>query len=230
LILVDCGFSVKEVTRRLAVKGIEPQQISAILVTHEHSDHISGVARLSNKFDIPVWLNRGTNLHDKAQSIDNKTIFNSHETFSIDDIQVTPVTVPHDSREAVQYIFSNEEYSLGILTDVGRITDHILTAYSNCQAMMIEFNYDWSMLMSSRYPTSLKQRVSGGLGHLSNEQSIDFLKRLKQDKLTAVTVMHRSEENNTEELVAALLDPLTKDLNSSYTFANQANGSDWQSL
>jgi len=227
LIMVDCGFSIKETVRRMDSKGICPSQVSAILVTHEHSDHIAGVAGFANKYSIPVWLNKGTNLHKKCESIKSKELFNSHQPFQLGDFLVTPVTVPHDSREATQFVFSAAEYSVGLLTDVGHITNHIIEAYSRCDAILLEFNYELAMLMSGPYPFSLKQRVSGDLGHLSNQQAIDMLSQMDLSKLSKIVAMHISEENNRREIVKEKLKTIITTNSTRFYLANQTDGVQW---
>lgn len=227
LIMIDCGFSIKETVRRLDLKGINPKQISAILVTHEHSDHVAGVAGFANKYSIPVWLNKGTNLHKKCTSIKSKELFNSHESFQLGDFRVTPVAVPHDSREATQFVFSVADQSVGLLTDVGHITDHIIDAYSKCNALLLEFNYELAMLMDGPYPFALKQRVSGGLGHLSNQQAIDMLSQMDLSKLSKVVAMHISEENNSREIVEKKLKTVIATNSTCYYLANQTDGVEW---
>ena len=230
IILVDCGFSIKETIRRLALKGIAPQQLTAILVTHEHSDHVAGVSGFSNKFAIPVWLNKGTSLHKKCDAIKSKHIFNSHHSFKLANIEISPVPVPHDSREATQFIFTAGSIKLGLLTDVGQITEHIIDAYSGCAALMLEFNYDYQMLIQGNYPYALKQRVSGGLGHLSNDQAISFLERIKLSQLRLLAVMHKSEENNTESIIKSKLGKIADLESVEYFIASQSEGFNWRAI
>ncbi len=230
LLLIDCGFSIKETIRRLDLKGISPLQISAILVTHEHSDHIAGVSGFSNKFSIPVWLNKGTSLHKKCISIKSKRLFNSHQAFQLGDFLVMPVAVPHDSREATQFIFSVGDQSVGLLTDVGHITSHIIDTYSLCDALLLEFNYELAMLLEGTYPFALKQRVSGDLGHLSNQQAIDMLSRMDLSKISKIVAMHLSEENNNRALVEEKLSTIISSGPTSFYLANQAEGVGWLSL
>lgn len=227
-LLVDCGFGVKDTIKRLANKGVSPEELTAILVTHEHSDHIKGVKNLSNKFKIPVWLSRGTSLHKSCDELVLCNLFNSHKTFQLGDIVVTPVPVPHDSREATQFVFRVDKTSLGILTDVGHITEHVREMFSSCQALMLEFNYDYQMLMQGKYPRLLKQRVAGKLGHLSNEQALEFLLSRISHPLKILVVMHRSEENNTEEKIAELLSKNGIKQSSKILYAQQTAGFDWQ--
>lgn len=230
IILIDCGFSVKETVRRLANVGLLPEQISAILVTHEHGDHISGVARFSNKFSIPVWLNKGTSLHKKCDDIKLKNIFSSHNLFKLASFEITPVPVPHDSREATQFVFTVGTQKLGLLTDVGQITEHIISAYSGCNALLLEFNYDHEMLINGNYPHSLKRRVSGGLGHLSNDQAINFLETFESAKLQWLVVMHKSEENNRESIINSKLERLSFLESVDYFIASQSKGFKWRAL
>ena len=230
LLLIDCGFSIKETVKRLALKQVVPEQITAILVTHEHSDHVKGVAGFSNKYSIPVWLSKGTSLHKNCEKIKALNILGNHQSFSIGEINIKPVVVPHDAREATQFIFESNQLCVGILTDVGHITPYIQDAYKHCHALMLEANYDYNMLMQGRYPQALKQRVSGGLGHLSNHQALEFLQELDYGKLKTLAIMHRSEENNSEELVKEFILANNEVTPESSLIANQAVGFDWQEV
>ncbi len=227
ILMIDCGFSVKETTKRLEHKGLKPEQISAILVTHEHADHIAGVARLSNRYSIPVWLSKGTSFHKSCDKIEQLNVFNSHSPFDIGPINIQPVPVPHDAREAIQFIFIADKYKLGLLTDLGVITPHILTCYKNCQSLLLEFNYDSQMLSQGRYPYGLKQRVAGDLGHLSNQQSIDFLKQIDRDVLKHLVIMHISQENNRQDIVSELVQSELNFDQVKVEYAEQNNGFDW---
>ncbi|MEP1740233.1 MAG: MBL fold metallo-hydrolase [Kangiellaceae bacterium] len=227
-LLVDCGFGLKETVRRLLAKDIEPQQLTAILVTHEHSDHIKGVTSLSNKYNIPVWLSRGTSLHKSCDKLALCNLFNSHKSFKIGNIRVTPVPVPHDSREATQFVFSVKSSSLGILTDIGHITEHVKSQFSKCKALMLEFNYDYRMLMEGKYPRLLKQRVAGNLGHLSNDQACEFLTSRLDNPLDILVVMHRSEENNTEKRISESITDCGVQDSLKIVYATQTIGFEWQ--
>lgn len=230
IVLIDCGFSVKETCRRLGLKGILPEQVSAILVTHEHADHIGGVSGFSNKFSIPVWLNKGTGLHPKCLSIKNQRIFSSHHEFALGDFNIIPVAVPHDSREAVQFVLQAAGQSIGLLTDVGHITRHIIDSYSECDALLLEFNYEHQALMQGAYPVSLKRRVSSDLGHLSNQQASEFLREIASPKLKRLVAMHMSEENNSAEMINERINSMSELAHVNYFIAKQSEGFDWQSL
>jgi phosphoribosyl 1,2-cyclic phosphodiesterase len=225
-ILVDCGFSLRQFELRLERLDIKPDNIDAILLTHEHSDHSSGVARLSSKFDIPVWTTVGT-----ARAVfDGHLIYNQvsgGEATRIGCLEILPVTVPHDAGEPVQFIFCHVKSGkkLGILTDTGHITNHIVAAYDNLDGLLLEFNYDQVMLDRGAYPYHLKQRVSGDLGHLSNDQSIYLLQQIDTSKLSCLIAAHISENNNTRNIVAEQLDRL--DRIPVPILASQESGFDW---
>lgn len=224
-LLIDCGFGLKEIQNRLASKGVLAEELSAILVTHEHGDHASGVARLSKKFNIPVWMTRGTSLHKSCESISNLHLLNGGQEITIGDIHVLPFTVPHDSREPVQFVFHSANKKIGLLTDTGRITSHTLEMLTGCQLLLLEFNHDTGRLANSKYPMSLKQRIGGDLGHLSNYQSLQLLKRLKNQRLQQVIALHLSEENNCPELVARLYEEIM--IGAELQIASQEAGTKW---
>ncbi|MCP4430021.1 MAG: MBL fold metallo-hydrolase, partial [Gammaproteobacteria bacterium] len=208
VLLIDCGFSLKQFHQRLDRLKLSPESIDAILVTHEHSDHCSGVARLARNHQIPVWTTRGT-----ARSVFDRKfsyhIIRGGESLTIGKIEVLPVTVPHDACEPVQFIFTaSNGKKLGILTDTGHITSHIISTYNQLDGLLLEFNYDQAMLEDGPYPYSLKQRVSGDLGHLSNMQSLSLLKSIDTKRLSRLIAGHISENNNSHDIVANQLQQL----------------------
>ncbi len=207
-ILVDCGFSLKQFLQRLERLDMVPENIDAILVTHEHSDHSGGVIRLANSYDIPVWATRGT-----ARSVFDKEFqyydLRGGQLISMGNLEVLAVTVPHDAGEPVQFIFQDRQGKrLGILTDTGHITSHITDAYDQLHGLLLEFNYDQMMLDHGPYPYHIKQRVSGELGHLSNEQSVSLLRSINTSQLSCLVAAHISENNNSHKLVAEQLQQL----------------------
>jgi phosphoribosyl 1,2-cyclic phosphodiesterase len=204
-VLVDCGFSVKETESRLAKLGSSAENISAVLVTHEHGDHINGVGALARKYAIPVWATGGTLSADRLGERVEMNRICSHTAFSIGDIAVQPFPVPHDAREPSQFVFSNGDKRLGLLTDVGSGTPHLEQQLSGCDALILECNHDKTLLDNGEYPLSLKRRVGGDLGHLSNAQAADILGRLDATKLTQLVAAHLSEKHNTPSLAQAAL-------------------------
>ena len=229
-ILVDCGFSCVETEKRLARLSLEPGDLSAILVTHEHGDHISGVARLSRRYQLPVWMTAGTEAVHKGGEVAAWQCFNGHENFSIGELHIEPFPVPHDAREPCQFVFSDGERRLGLLTDVGSITSHIVQALLNLDAIILECNHDPDMLSNGPYPPVLKQRVGGPFGHLSNQQAAELLARIDTDHLQHLVIAHLSEKNNEPELPRALLSEVLGCRAEEILVADQPDGMSWLSL
>jgi phosphoribosyl 1,2-cyclic phosphodiesterase len=226
LLLVDCGFSVKETEKRLARLGYTADQLDAVLVTHEHSDHIQGVGPLSRKYQLPVYMTPGTRRSRDIGHLPSLNLIKSYAHFSIKNIEVVPVAVPHDAAEPAQFIFKTEKIKLGVLTDLGSITPHVEMHYQSCDGLVLEANHDPLMLASGQYPASLKQRVAGPWGHLSNEQAAGFLERVERSKLQHLVVAHISQQNNKVDLAQAafanLIDPINH-----VRYACQEEGFDW---
>jgi len=225
-ILVDNGFSCKELEARLEAKGLSPSEISFVLITHEHSDHASGVARFCRKYQVPVWLNMGTSLALNLDPSLEVHIFDSHTDFYLNDIQVIPVAVPHDSREPCQFIFIKNDKKTGLLTDLGHITPYVKEMFTDCCCLLLEFNHDREMLYSGKYPPQLKQRVGGDYGHLNNMQACEFLQYFNFKSLKHLVAMHLSLENNCSDIVKAMLvEQLPNDVE--FHIADQQSGFDW---
>ncbi len=227
-LMLDCGFSVNETVTRLARLGLQAEQLSGILVTHEHSDHIGGVARLVRKFKLPVWMTHGTLLAQQTAFADiSVTELNPHQSISIGDIEVQPFLVPHDAREPVQYVFSDGERRLGVLTDTGHITPHIEASLAGCHALVLECNHDEEMLRTGRYPPSLKQRVGGRFGHLSNRQAAGLLAAMDTTRLQHIVAAHLSKQNNQPELAAQALSAVLSCKEEEIVIASQSDGLQW---
>ena len=203
-LMIDCGFSAREVEKRLRLVNIQPQHLTALLITHEHADHMAGVRVLARKYQLPVFATPGTAGCLPEDIRDLISEFNCHERFSIDDIEVEPFPVPHDAREPSQFVFGNGLHRLGLLTDVGSITPLIEETLSGCDALLLEANHDVRMLEEGEYPDHLKRRVGGRLGHLNNVQSATLLEKIDTSKLQHIMAMHISEKNNCPSLVVPL--------------------------
>jgi len=232
LVLMDCGFGLQDTILRMARLGVSPEQLSGIVVTHEHGDHIGGVARLARKFDLPVWLTHGTLRSQPKAFADIAQIheIDPHRAYAIGDIEVTPYPVPHDAAEPVQFVFSNGVRRLAVLTDAGCSTAHIEQTLSGCHALVLECNHDSDMLMNSAYPSSLKRRVGGRLGHLNNHEAAGILARLDVSNLQHLIAAHLSQKNNTPGLaVSALCGVLDCD-ESWIGVATQAEGFAWREV
>jgi phosphoribosyl 1,2-cyclic phosphodiesterase len=229
LLLVDCGFSVRETDARLARLGISAEQLSAILVTHEHTDHCSGVARLSRRYQLPVYMSHGTWASGRCDEVFRLQHFHSESAFSIGEIDVMPVAVPHDAREPCQFVFRHGDYQFGVLTDLGSITPLVTRHFSGCQGLLLECNHDLQMLSEGPYPPALKQRVGGEWGHLNNDQAAAFLQQMQGPHLQHVVIAHISEKNNDRSRVLAALGAVY-DRCSDLCWADQVAGFDWRSL
>lgn len=231
-LLLDCGFSTAETVRRLARLGLEPSALSAILVTHEHDDHVGGVARFSRKFDIPVYLSHGTHAAatNSRDVFPEAVIIDSHTPFSIGGIEVLPYPVPHDAREPTQFVFGDGAARLGVLTDAGESTSHIEAMLSGLDALVIECNHDFDMLMGSTYPERLKQRISGRHGHLDNGQAAQIMMNIDRGSLQHVIAAHLSQKNNKPELARAALAGALDCAPDWVTVATQADGFDWRMI
>ena len=231
-VLMDCGFTLVESDARLARLGLAADRLSGIVVTHEHGDHISGVARLARKYSIPVWLTHGTRLvqHKAFAGLPGLTEINPHDVFSIGDLQMQPYAVPHDAAEPVQYVFSDGAKRLGVLTDTGSSTPHIEATLSGCDALVLECNHDAEMLANGAYPASLKQRVGGRFGHLSNRDAAALLARLDNSRLQHIVAAHLSSKNNTRELAVNALSAALNCDAGWVGVANQQQGLEWREI
>lgn len=228
-VLVDCGFSLRETERRLGRLGLEASQLDALLVTHEHGDHCSGVAALSRKYALPVYLTRGTWSSGRCDGAGQISYFHSGSNFEIGEITVDPVAVPHDAREPCQFVLQAEGRRLGILTDLGSVTTAVMDHYQGCDGLLLECNHDIDMLRIGPYPPSLKRRVGGDWGHLNNLQSASLLDQVGGAYLQHLVVAHISEQNNHRDRVTEALGSV---LNSTdrITWADQQRGFSWLAL
>ncbi len=230
-LMLDCGFSVSETVTRLARLGLQAEQIDGVLVTHEHSDHIGGVARLARRFKLPVWMTHGTLLTQQSAFADvSVTELNPHHPVRIGDIDVHPFLVPHDAREPVQYVFTDGTHRLGVLTDTGHVTPHIQASLAGCHALILECNHDEAMLRNGRYPASLKQRVGGRFGHLSNRQAAGLLASMDVSGMRHIVAAHLSKQNNLPELAAQALSEVLSCRAEEITIASQAEGLAWVNI
>ena len=202
-ILMDCGFMLRDAEARLQRLGIAPQDVSAVVVTHEHHDHIGGVARFARKHRLPVWLTDGTRAGWRDGPVPRNQRVASGEAFAIGDIKVEPFAVPHDAREPCHYVFGDGTFRVGVLSDAGSVTDAMRAALSGCDALLLEFNHDAEMLANGPYLPPLKLRIAGPLGHLSNAQAAAFVATLDNTRLRHLVLTHLSLKNNTPELALA---------------------------
>lgn len=228
-VLVDCGFGPRELLRRLARLDVEPESIVAVLITHEHADHIGGAARCAARFGWRIHASHGT---AAAGGLDASGVrrFDSHSRFAIEALEIHPFPVPHDAREPTQFVFSDGARRLGVLTDAGGLTPHIVSMLAECAALVLECNHDTEMLAQGRYPPALKRRIAGGFGHLDNGAAAELLRRIDGRRLQHIVAAHLSEENNTPALARAALAEALGCSADWIGVANQTEGFAWREL
>lgn len=229
-LLVDCGFTLREAERRLARLGLHPRQLDALLVTHEHGDHIRGVGPLARRHGVPVWLTPGSWASGRLGELPERHWITPQTRFAVKGLHIDPVTVPHDAREPVQFRIQGGERHLGLLTDLGHPTEHVAQAFAGCDALVLECNHDVRMLAEGPYPPRLKRRVGGDWGHLANTQAATLLTRLGLDRLQRIACSHLSEHNNRPELALEALTPLLDGDTSRLMVACQDDGLAWQAI
>ncbi len=230
-LMLDCGFGIRETERRLARLGLLPAELNGIVVTHEHQDHVGGVFKFARRHRIPVWLSFGTYQAVERDCKDVEVQFcRDGDRLEIGALTLHPYTVPHDAREPVQYVADDGRYRLGVLTDAGHATAHLVGALGGCDALMLECNHDRTMLANSAYPPSLKQRIGGAYGHLSNDTSAEILDALDRSRLKTVVGAHLSKQNNTAELARAAICGVTGAAAVKVMIACQDDGFDWITL
>ncbi len=202
-ILIDAGFSGKEITRRLALIGRRPEQLSAILVTHEHNDHVAGVGVLSRRFKLPVHANRKTSLaaESKVGKLFAFREFSTGQRFVLGTLEVHPFAISHDTADPVGFVVDSGALRLGYCTDTGRVTKLMVHLLGRCQGLILEANHDPGMLRDGPYPFYLKQRVGSNMGHLANADAASFVHRLDGGVLQTLVLAHLSETNNHPDLV-----------------------------
>ena len=230
LLMVDCGFALNETERRLARLGVQPSDITAILVTHEHGDHINGVGPLSRRYSLPVLMSQGSYLANRCGTIRALQFACSEQPVTFGRIRAFPFSVPHDAREPLQWVFDNGERRFALVTDVGHPTPFICEHIGACDAIMLECNHDEQMLRQGPYPPSLKVRVGGAYGHLNNDQSAALLRALDHRRLTQVIAAHLSEENNRPELAQRALAEVLNWPSDEIQVAHQQEGFDWLTI
>lgn len=231
-LLLDCGFGPREIAAKLGRIGLSPDSLSGILVTHEHSDHVAGAFKLASRYRLRVWMTHGTFLatpqgRGEAPAVE---LIDSHQPFTVGDLEVHPFPVPHDAREPVQFVFSDGRHRLGVVTDLGSSTPHVERMLSGCNALVLECNHDGDMLQRGSYPPHLKRRIAGRFGHLENATSAKLLAALDTRNLQHLVAAHLSQQNNTPALVRKALARALGCSESWVGIADQDAGFDWRDL
>lgn len=202
-LLIDAGFTGQELTRRLGVIGRTTPEINAILITHDHSDHIAGAGVIARNANAPIYIHES--LHIKLRRrLGKKLTFEFMEPgkpFTLGSMTITPFEIPHDSIHCYGFTIEQGELKMGYATDIGSVTEQTIQALQGCHTLVLESNHEEELLLTGPYPQRLKDRVFGDFGHISNDEAAQILKAVKHSGLQRVIFIHLSEENNRRELV-----------------------------
>ncbi|WP_423196645.1 MULTISPECIES: MBL fold metallo-hydrolase [unclassified Cupriavidus] len=230
-VLLDCGFGIRETARRLERLGVTPAQLDAVLVTHEHSDHVGSAYAFAARHGLPVHTSHGTWLatsHLRGADAADVRVCCADHGFAVKGLQILPYTVPHDAREPLQFVLSDGDARLGVLTDAGMETPYVTARLAGVHALVLECNHDREMLRNSAYPYSLKRRIGGDFGHLANEVAASILAQVAHAGLARVVAAHLSKQNNTRELAAGALAGALGVTLDDILIADQEEGLAWQ--
>jgi phosphoribosyl 1,2-cyclic phosphodiesterase len=227
-LLVDCGLGIRQLEQRLGQAGLLAEQVDAIFITHEHGDHIGCARQLALRERIPVWMSHGTWSAIGEPDFDGLLrIARDTVPMEIGALQVVPFTVPHDAREPLQLSCGDGATRMGVLTDLGHATSHVLQQLAGCRSLVLECNHDPDLLQASGYPAFLKRRVGGDWGHLANGAAAAIATSLRDTGLQQVLAAHLSEQNNrpllAQEAIATALGCRPDDVH----VAHPARGSGW---
>lgn len=227
-LLIDCGFSLRELNRRLSRHGLSADDIDAVFVTHEHGDHIGCALTLSRCHRVPVWMSHGTWEAAGEPELTELIRFAADlQTISVGDVELTPYEVPHDAGEPLQLRCTDGASRLGVLTDAGSSTPHLVLQLQHCHALLLECNHDRSMLKRSAYPPSLKSRIGGDHGHLANDTAAEILAACVHPGLNRLVAAHLSQQTNRPELARAALAPVLGGSLDDVVVADPVLGFDW---
>ena len=230
-LLIDCGLRLRDLEARLIEAGTSAEELNAIFITHEHGDHIGCARSFVKRYSTPLWMSQGTWLaiSDEAWQ-PHANLFNvARDGYPIElgNMQALPFTLPHDAREPLQLRCSDGNRHVGIVTDLGHPSSHVVASLQGCHALLLEANHDPDLLQASTYPNFLKQRVAGPWGHLANHAAADLLQKVMHDQLSNVLAAHLSERNNTPTLARTSLSHALNCAPSEVNVADPVTGSEW---
>lgn len=206
-VLIDAGISCRETEKRMVSLGLSLKNVKAIFISHEHVDHIKGVATLSSKFNIPVYITNKTANYCAGLKPGLCHHFEEGQTITAGQLNVTPFVKFHDGCDPHSFVVTYSELTVGIFTDIGKVCKKLIHYFKKCDAAFLETNYDETMLEAGRYPLVLKRRIRGGHGHLSNTQALELFIQHRSKKLSHLLLSHLSRENNHPEIVEKTFSP-----------------------
>lgn len=228
-LLIDCGFGPRVTARRLRALGVEPESLDAVVLTHEHSDHLYGLLRFAARYDLPVHATHGT-WRALGEVPARAEAFDAHGPLQLGGLTLEPFPVVHDAVEPCQLVVGDGRHRLGVLTDTGLVTPHIVDMLRGCDALLLECNHDPEMLRSGPYPPWLQARVAGKQGHLANGQAATLLESLDRSRLQWVLAGHLSERNNSADAVQAALAPVLAGCDAVLEVLGAAGAERWREL
>ncbi len=217
-LLIDAGLACRTLAQRLSGIGVSPEGLDGILVTHEHTDHVSGLDRFATRYNVPVYANEGTAAVVERQCrLAGRTppefvIFESRIPFALGDVVITPVRISHDTAEPVAYTLDDGTHRLGYFTDLGFVSRDVAEAVRSCSALVLESNHDLGMLRASGRPFSLISRIRGEVGHLSNEQACEAIRALCSEDLCTLVLAHLSHDCNDSTLAREMMCRTLRDI------------------
>jgi phosphoribosyl 1,2-cyclic phosphodiesterase len=230
-VLVDSGFSLRELESRLGRAGVAVDELDAVFVTHEHGDHIGCAVALARRHHLPIWMSRGTwRAIGEPELPDLLRFARDGHAIAVGDLQLLPYTVAHDAQEPLQLRCSDGAHALGVLTDAGSITPHLLANLQGCDALLLECNHDRELLAASHYPAPVKARIGGRFGHLANDTAAAVLSACVHAGLRHVVAAHLSEHNNRPDLARQALADACGAAPSDIRVADSLRGFGWISL
>lgn len=217
-LLFDQGFSLRNLLDRFIQCGLDPRSVGAIVVSHEHSDHIRGVGIFARRFQVPVYLTEATYRALNPELLKGVEIhfFQVGQVFRREDFQIKPFHIPHDAADPVGFVVTTQDKRLAIVTDLGSVSQSVLMHITDLDLLLLEANHDFKMLLNGPYPLELKQRIKSRVGHLSNEQSLELFQQLETNgRLKYLILGHLSEINNQPQIVHELFahHPACRNLN-----------------
>lgn len=230
-LLIDCGVRPAELERRLQRCDLTIADLDAVFITHEHSDHVGYARTVVERYPVPLWMSEGTrracDVHTWALQPAQLQLARDGEPVAIRDLCLHPFTVPHDAREPLQLRCTDGDRVLGVVTDLGHVSRHVVESLQACHALFLEANHEPDWVARSSYPEFLKRRILGDQGHLSNAQAAALLGQVLHDNLRTVIAAHLSERNNAPDHAQAALGRVLGCPPHEVPVAHQTDGSDW---